>query len=651
MSVKPSTQNRLAEETSPYLRQHAHQPVDWWPWCAPAFARARLEDKPVFLSIGYSTCHWCHVMAEESFEDAGIAAQLNKDFISIKVDREERPDIDAVYMRCCTALTGSGGWPLTVFLTPEGKPFFAGTYFPKHGRSGMPGFSELLASITEEWLENKETLLEHGQTVTQILNKATESATETQPEAALITDALAQFTESFDPLYGGFGPAPKFPSAHNVLFLLRCHRQYNNENALKMAEKTLTSMYRGGIFDHIGYGFSRYSTDRQWLVPHFEKMLYDNALCIMAYTQAYTATKAGFYKEVAEKTIDYVLKEMTGPQGQFYSAQDADQNGEEGGYYTFMPGELLRLLGEDGTAFNRFYGITPQGNMESGKSVPNLLANVARDDRMAHLRPKVYEYRKDRMPLPRDEKILTAWNALMIAALAGAGRAFADERYTRAARNAVRFIETECITDKTLYVSYHHNRNGQPGFLDDYAFMCYAYLCLYEAVFENEWLQKAAAMADQAVALFHDAENGGFYMYGDTHEKLILRPKETDDGAMPCGNSVMALCLCKLARLTSRPDLEALADSQMQFMAQASASYPAGHAFYLLAALWRQRPPTEIVCVLKEPGDLDLWKPRLPQDALITVLNGPAENYALLRGQTTFYICEDHVCRPPTNVL
>ena len=440
--MRGSMLNHLKNQTSPYLLQHADNPVNWYPWCNEAFERAEREDKPIFLSIGYSTCHWCHVMAHESFEDAQIAEILNQHFISIKVDKEERPDIDSIYMSVCQAFTGSGGWPITIFLTPQQKPFFAGTYFPKTARYGQIGLKELLEAIQEKWKNDRGELLESAEEVLAFLQqrsavrvrnvssvKDSKNAAETQ----LISTAFEIYKRTFDKAYGGFGEAPKFPTPHNLLFLMKYYEKSHEEEALKMVEKTLLQMYRGGMYDHIGGGFSRYSTDLLFLVPHFEKMLYDNALLILAYCKAYRITGKRIYCDVAERTADYILREMTSPEGGFYSAQDADSEGVEGKYYLFEPLEIIAILGEKaGEEFNRYYDITEKGNFER-KSIPNLLRNDTATELLNSLLPNspqnampqnlnaclqtVYEYRKNRYALHLDDKILTSWNGLMIAAM------------------------------------------------------------------------------------------------------------------------------------------------------------------------------------------------------------------------------------------
>jgi len=585
--------NHLKNQTSPYLLQHADNPVEWYPWCQEAFLRAKREDKPVFLSIGYSTCHWCHVMAKESFEDEMVAKLLNRYFISIKVDKEERPDIDSVYMSVCQAFTGSGGWPATIFLTPDQKPFFAGTYFPKTSRNGYMGLMELLQTAWKKWQIDRAALVEAADAVIRSLKEREKGTCPAEVPTSSIqmlaerqTDRAMQiFRQTFDQENGGFGRPPKFPSPHNLLFLMRYYEKTGDKHALDMAEKTLLQMYRGGMFDHIGGGFSRYSTDRYFLVPHFEKMLYDNALLILAYEKAYELTKNTCYRRIAEWTAEYVLREMMSPEGGFYSAQDADSEGEEGKYYVFTPEEICRLLGErEGHAFCRFFDITEGGNFE-GKSIPNLLKTK---EEPAHFRDdidRVYEYRRKRTHLHLDDKILTAWNGLMIAALANLYRVTKNDGYRNAAADAQTFIEKNMWIDGRLAVSFREETAAGRGFLDDYANEIFALLALYQVTEQAGYLEQARRFCDQVLEEFYDKENGGFFMYGDANEQLILRPKETYDGAVFSGNSAMAYNLVRLYILTGEERYRDLADQQLRFMAAEAEPYPAGHTMYLAALL------------------------------------------------------------------
>ncbi len=639
--------NRLAKETSPYLLQHKDNPVEWYPWCDEAFERARQEDKPIFLSIGYSACHWCHVLAHESFEDEETADLLNRYFVSIKVDKEERPDIDSVYMAVCPAFTGSGGWPTSIFMTADQKPFFAGTYFPRTARGGMIGFRELLLAIHEKWVSDRAMLQQDAEKIIRHLNR--EETTSASADVGLTHAAAAQYERIYDEKYGGFGRAPKFPAPHNLLFLLAYGTRNNTPACLHMAEHTLMQMYRGGMFDHIGFGFCRYSTDRQFLVPHFEKMLYDNALLILAYCKAYAVTKKEIYLAVAEKTAAYILREMTSSEGGFFSAQDADSDGEEGKYYLFTPDEIIHLLGnEDGERFNRHFDITDAGNFE-GKNIPNLLKSNPDDTASDTFLAAVYDYRKNRNDLGRDEKILTAWNSLMIAAMCELYLVSGKEIYLSAAQNADGFIRKHLCIGDTLCVSFHMGKRGVSGFLDDYAAYIFAQLFLYRATLEAKYLDTAKKLCAKVTADFGDS-GGGFYLYGKDHEELILRPKETYDGAIPSGNSLMAYNLVHLSLLTDDGNGKIEAERQLDSLAQSAAQYPTGHAMFLTALLAYSEPPAKITVTAAEGTDTTALAPALPHDAIV-ILKNESEEYPLINGRTTYYVCRGHRCLPPTNEL
>ncbi len=639
--------NRLANETSPYLIQHKDNPVDWYPWAEEAFERAKKEDKPIFLSIGYSACHWCHVLAHESFEDEEIADILNKYFISIKVDKEERPDIDSVYMAVCQAFTGSGGWPTSIFMTADGKPFFAGTYFPKTSRGGMIGFRELLLAVHEKWVSDRGMLLRDSEEIIKHLNQSQNSAEIADIDLTHL--AIAHYERIYDEKHGGFGRAPKFPTPHNLLFLLDYYEQNKTPACLHMAEHTLMQMYRGGIFDHIGFGFCRYSTDKKFLVPHFEKMLYDNALLMLAYIKAYKVTKKEIYLDVAEKTASYILREMTSPEGGFYSSQDADSEGEEGRYYLFTPSEIDEAIGaEDGARFKTHFDLTERGNFE-GKNIPNLLKSDPKDKGFELFLSELYDYRKRRSSLHRDEKILTSWNSLMIAAMCELYLVSGKEIYLSAAQNADGFIRKYLCEGDTLYVSYHMKKQGVRGFLDDYSAYIFAQLSLYRATLESDYLNRAINLCDKVMGDFGD-NTGGFYLYGKEHEELILHPKETHDGAIPSGNSLMAYDLVRLSFLTDNEKYKIAAERQLDFLSQSASRYPTGHAMFLKALLEYNNPPTKITVILDEATDKSVLPLDLPHDAVI-ILRDSAEEYPLKNGKTTYYICRGHSCLPPTNDL
>lgn len=664
-------QNHLKNQTSPYLIQHAENPVDWYPWGKEAFERARVEDKPVFLSIGYSTCHWCHVMAHESFEDEQVADILNRYFISVKVDKEERPDIDSIYMAVCQAFTGSGGWPTTIFLTPWQKPFFAGTYFPKNARYGQIGLIDLLLTVKEKWKNDRVELLSSADEIIAFLDrKAAKEAHENAINTSLADNAFDIYKRIFDESFGGFGEAPKFPTPHNLLFLMRYFERSRDKGALKMVEKTLLQMYKGGIYDHIGGGFSRYSTDDYFLAPHFEKMLYDNALLILAYCKAYELTKKSIYCEVAKKTAGYIMREMTASEGGFYSAQDADSEGVEGRYYLLEPSEITELLGEQaGSDFNQYFDITKEGNFE-GKNIPNLLKhdipigsvkeglgeNGAGGDEglKASLEKyinRVYEYRKKRYELHLDDKILTSWNALMIAAMCNLYRVTKAELYLRTAVAAQSFIEEKLYEEDTLYVSYRKGQRGGRAFLDDYAYEIFALLALYHATLNSEYLDRAQSFCKKAVADFYDNEKGGFFLYGKENEQLIIRPKETYDGAMFSGNSAMAYNLVQLYFITGNEAYGELAEQQLSFMSAEAERYPAGYAMFLIALSDYLEPPQKVTVVVKDRAELDGLPCSIPLDSIVQVVVGETEEYRLKNDKTTFYVCKGRSCMPPVNEL
>jgi len=643
-----SRPNRLINEKSPYLLQHAYNPVDWFPWSSEAFEKAKAEDKPVFLSIGYSTCHWCHVMAHESFEDKEIADLLNRYFVAIKVDKEERPDIDSVYMSVCQALTGNGGWPTSIFMTPDQKPFFAGTYFPKTARYGSVGLTELLLAVHDKWENDRPSLLRSAEEITAALQQSPSAdASETE---GLIETALSFYKQIFDEKFGGFGSAPKFPAPHNLLFLMQQYEKHGDSVALQIAETTLRQMFRGGMFDHIGYGFCRYSTDSYFLVPHFEKMLYDNALLIMAYCKAYELTQNDFYRSVAEKTAAYILREMTAPSGGFFSAQDADSDGEEGKYYVFTPKEITALLGDEtGSAFNACFDITPHGNFE-GKNIPNLLKSEESPARFDAFLPALLDYRRKRARLHTDDKILTFWNALMIAALCSLYRISRNTVYFDAAKRAQDFIESNLCDGDTLFVSFREGKRSGTGFLDDYAAYAYALLALYDATLDEAYLARAQKITDKAVSDFFDVRDGGFYIYGSANETLVLRPKESYDGAVPSGNSLMAAVLVRLQALAPDTKLDTVLEKQLAFMAREAERHPAGFAGFLTALSDFRDPPVQITAV-GEKSELSELPFLAPIGALLRAQRNDSAEYPRLNGQTTYYICRGRSCLPPVNAL
>ena len=653
--------NRLSTERSPYLLQHAENPVDWRPWGPEVFEEAKRTDKPVLLSIGYSTCHWCHVMAHESFEDETVAQAVNAAFLPVKVDREERPDVDAVYMAACLAMNGSGGWPLTVLLTPDQKPFWAGTYLPKDQ------LLHLLRKAARLWREDRAGVLVTGDTLTAHLQQEGQARPGT-PSRELVRQAVSQFAQSYDERWGGFGAAPKFPTPHNLIFLLRYAQLAKEEHAREMALHTLNNMYRGGLFDHVGGGFSRYSTDQHWLVPHFEKMLYDNALLALAYTEAFQHTRCPIYGKITRRTLDYVLRELSGPQDGFCCGQDADSDGVEGKYYALTPDELAQALGGvDGLRFCQWYGITPEGNFE-GKSIPNLLGQSQFDqdpEDMAALREQMYAYRLSRTALHRDDKVLTAWNGLAMAALARAGLVLDEPWYLDAARQTAEFLAEKLTTsDGRLLARWRDGDAAHPGKLDDYAFLAYGLLELYSATFDASYLTRAVGLADCLLKLFFDGERGGFYPYASNGEQLLTRTKEAYDGAMPSGNSIAALVLFRLSRLTGEMRWREAADLQLSWLAGAAEGYPAGHSFAMLACLEELWPTAELVITAqKPPEELRGFLREAPRLGL-TVLVKTQENAGTLAALAPFtkdypipaqgaqyYLCQGGACAQPVDSI
>lgn len=652
--------NRLIDEKSPYLLQHADNPIDWRSWKEENLNFAHDEDKPIFLSIGYSSCHWCHVMAHESFVNDDIAKVLNKYFIPIKVDREERPDIDAVYMDACMAMNGSGGWPLTLLLTPDRKPFWAGTYLPRNQ------LLRLLNKAAELWRTDRESLLGTAEQLTEIIKHEPEN-TRTAPTRQLVERGVELLVQSYDAMWGGFSMAPKFPTPHNILFLLRYGTLAKNSLAKEMAEKTLEHMYRGGIFDHVGGGFSRYSTDGKWLVPHFEKMLYDNSLLALVYTEAYHMTKRDIYKTVVYETLDYVLTELKNKEGGFYCGQDADSNGNEGEYYLFSPDELSEVLGKkDSEEFCRRFDITKQGNFGE-KSIPNLIKTEDwehESEKTERTRKKVYEYRKNRSELHKDDKILTSWNGLMIAALSRAGLVFDEEKFLKPAEDAVRFIQMNLTGgDGSLFARWRDGEPAYAGKLDDYAFYIWGLLELYEVTFDIELLEEACRLTDLMLKYFFDSEHGGFFPYANEGEQLITRKRDAYDGAMPSGNSVAALVLSRLGRITGEEKRRNTAALQFEYLAGAVSGFPAGHCFALMAMTEELWPTAELVCISDViPEELIKFLRIKPRVNLTVIVKTPVNEKRLSSiapftsgypksRETLYCLCRGKACTRPTESI
>ncbi len=655
--------NRLIREKSPYLRQHGENPVDWYPWGEEAFEKAKREQKPVFLSIGYSTCHWCHVMAQESFEDAGIASILNENYVSVKVDREERPDVDSVYMAACTAANGSGGWPLTAILTPEQEPFFVGTYFPKESRGGQMGLRYLLTAIAERWRTSREELLYTAGEMTAYLRREETPAEQPTPEG-LPEKAVEQLLASYDGEYGGFGWKTKFPAAHNLIFLMEYTALTGDRKPREAAEHTLRQMYRGGIYDHIGGGFCRYSTDREWLRPHFEKTLYDNAMLALCYTEAWQDGHMALWRQVAEDTLDYCLRELKAPEGGFFCGQDADSGGEEGAYYLFTPDEIGAVLGRDaGRGFCECYDITEEGNCQKGKSVPNLLLNTRWNfvpEGYGEYREKLRIFREERMPLFTDRKTLSGWNGLMLMALSRAARVFSDRRYLLEARELAAFLKDRFMEKGRLRARLCEGELRFEASLSDHVFCALGLLELYAADFDPAHIADAAALAAELPTRFVNPK-GGFYSTPGDGEKLIVRPFETEDLAIPSGNSAALLLFDRLSALTAEEIWREAGDRQADAMAALASLYPAASCTVMCALNVRAHGSRETVCVLPDerlPDSLKTIQSRYAPE-LTLLLKSPGRAEALDRaapftremtardGKVTWYVCSGGQCGLP----
>jgi uncharacterized protein YyaL (SSP411 family) len=677
--------NHLADETSPYLRQHAHNPVDWFPWGPEALARAKQLDRPIFLSIGYSACHWCHVMEHESFENEAIARVLNEDFVSIKVDREERPDLDQIYMSAVQALTGQGGWPMSVFLTPDLKPFTGGTYFPPDDRYGRPGFRRVLLTVAEWWKNRRNDVEEGAAKIAEAIQSGVEfpDGGEDAGEGVL-RRAVAGLARSFDSRYGGFGAAPKFPRPMDIRFLLRAWKRFGDEQALQMARQTLDRMAMGGIYDHLGGGFARYSTDERWLVPHFEKMLYDNALLTVAYSEAFRANGEPLYRTVVHETLEWVKREMTSPDGPFYSTLDADSEGVEGKYYVWTAAEIERLLGkEDADIFGSVYGIESDGNWNDphghGPANANILHRVKTFEQSAKLlripeadlaallarcRAKLFAERAKRVRPGRDEKALTAWNGLMIAAFAEAARTFQESAYAEIAAKAADFILAKMRTPAgLLYRTW--SAGSAPklnAYLEDYSFLIDGLVGLYEAGYEPRWIASALELAQVMIDQFWDAEKGGFFFTGRDHEPLIARNKDPHDNATPSGNAMAVTALMKLVKLTGRTDLADKVSKTIQVYRGLLAEHPLSAAQMLIALDLHLGPVQEVVVaagpaeetkrVLQAlatefaPNRIYAFRSSATNagaEATIPLISGKGP----VEGKVTTYICHDFVCQKP----
>ena len=663
--------NRLANETSPYLLQHANNPVDWYPWGEEALQRSKNEDKPILLSIGYSACHWCHVMERESFEDEATALLMNEYFVSIKVDREERPDLDAVYMEAVQMLTGSGGWPMTVFLTPEGKPFYGGTYFPPVDRFNMPGFPRLLESVARSYRDSRSEIDRVTNQITEQLGRTGQIPKGDSPVTVeTLHQAYTVLATNFDYQNGGHGTAPKFPQAMNLEILLRYYRHGYNDRALEMVDLTLEKMARGGIYDQIAGGFARYSTDAYWLVPHFEKMLYDNALLSRLYLHAHQATGRGMYRRIAEETLDYILREMTGPEGGFYSATDADSEGEEGKFFVWTPSEIEAVLGDEAAIFSGFFGVTQAGNFE-GNNILNIkqkASDYARQQGIALERlVDVVERGKNSLLTERekrvhpllDDKVLASWNGMMLRSFSEAGSALSREDYLDAAiKNASFLLETMRPHGKLLR-TYRAGQAKLSGFLEDYSFVADGLLALYEATFNQRWLAASVDLADRMIQLFWDDGVGGFYDTSIEHDQLVVRPRDVLDNAQPCGGSVATEVLLKLAVITGNEEYRVKAATPLRTLKELMGRAPAGTGQWLAALDFYVSTPKEVVIIgpredSKTAALLQTVNGNFhPNKVLVGAENEGEhglpllESRGMINGEPTAYVCENYTCQLP----
>ncbi|MBM3942676.1 MAG: thioredoxin domain-containing protein [SAR202 cluster bacterium] len=676
--------NRLIHETSPYLLQHAHNPVDWHPWGEEALARAKAEDKPILLSIGYSACHWCHVMERESFEDPATAALMNEFFVSIKVDREERPDLDAVYMEAVQMLTGGGGWPMTVFLTPEGKPFYGGTYFPPVDHPNMPSFARVLMAMSQAYQNNRGQVIQATQQLAGNLGRTSQLPKGSSPLTAdVLHRAYAALATNFDYQNGGFGAAPKFPQPMTLEFLLRYHHNGYSPRALEMVEMTLEKMAYGGMYDQAGGGFHRYSTDAFWLVPHFEKMLYDNALLARLYLHAFQVTGRSLYRRIVEEILDYVLREMTGPEGGFYSAQDADSEGEEGKFFLWTPQEIRDVLGEqEGDLVAGFFGVTEAGNFE-GRNILNVpqsrqnfalengLTEAALEEVVRQGKEKLRQAREARVHPLLDDKVLTSWNGLMLRSFAEAATVLHRADYLAAARRNAQFLLDNLRSPSSssgqpqgrLLRTWRQGQAKLLGYLEDYACLADGLLALYEATFEHSWLAEAVTLSDQMLELFWDEGVGGFYDTGADHEALVIRPRDIFDNAQPCGGSVATEVLLRLALLTGNQDYALKATAPLRALHDLMARAPAGTGHWLAALDFYVATPKEVAVIgpRESPATQALLETVFGPFRPNKVVAGAASAQAaaatglpllaqrgLVNGQSAAYVCQNYACQIPT---
>ena len=667
--------NRLTGETSPYLLQHASNPVDWYPWGDEALKRAKDEDKPILLSIGYSACHWCHVMERESFENEAIAGLMNEHFVSIKVDREERPDLDAVYMEAVQMLTGSGGWPMTVFLTPDGRPFYGGTYFPPVDRYNMPGFPRLLESVANSYHNSRDEIDRVTAQLTEQMGRTGQMPKGDSPlTVETLHRAYTTLATNFDYQNGGTGTAPKFPQAMNLEVLLRYYNHGYNDRALEMVDLTLEKMARGGIYDQIAGGFARYSTDAYWLVPHFEKMLYDNALLARLYLHAHQATGRGMYRRITEETLDYILREMTGPEGGFFSATDADSEGEEGKFFVWSPDEIEAVLGaEEAGIFNGFFGVRQGGNFE-GETILNITQKASEYaqqhgvdmDRLVDVvqrgKAALWAEREKRIQPLLDDKVLASWNGMMLRSFAEAGAALERQDYVDAAVKNASFLLGAMSPDGKLLRSYREGQAKLPGYLEDYSFVADGLLALYEATFDQRWLTESIGLADRMIELFWDDAVGGFYDTSAEHDQLVVRPRDVLDNAQPCGGSVATDILLKLAVITGNEEYRVKAATPLRTLSELMGRAPAGTGHWLAALDFYVSSPKEVVIIgpSDDPATTALLKTVTgafrPNKVLVGADDADAaagyslpllEARGMIDGKPTAYVCQNYGCQLP----
>ncbi len=669
VKAEPAHTNRLAQETSPYLLQHAHNPVDWYPWGPEALARAKEEDRPIFLSIGYAACHWCHVMERESFETDETAALLNESFVAIKVDREERPDLDAIYMDAVQQMTGQGGWPMSVFLTPDGKPFYGGTYFPDQPRHGLPSFNDVLRGVAEAWRERRNEVEQAGAQIAGSIARQVASAPAAdgggqgaRAQGWMLDAALVALEHEFDSRNGGWGGAPKFPQPMTIEFLLRMHVSTKDPRPLAMARRSLDAMAAGGIYDHLGGGFARYATDSVWLVPHFEKMLYDNAQLARVYLHAWQVTSDARYREVVEETLHFVRRELRTADGGFASSLDADTDGVEGATYVWSKAEIDAVLGEDAAVFDAAYGITENGNWE-GQNILTRAADATDDEpRLPDIRRRLLEFRNTRPQPGRDDKILTAWNGLMIASFAEAGAAMGRADWTETAEHAADLLLREARDSQgRLSRSWKDGRALHSGVLEDYANLAEGLLALYSATFAERWFVAARALADQILAHFADPA-GGFFDTADDHETLITRPKSLQDNAMPSGNAMAVTVLLKLAALTGGGRYSDAAERALAQVTSYVHRYPTAFGQWLGALTFSLGDVTEVAIVGDPAADdtralLDVVRREYRPFSVVALAGGRRAGEQAVKllhdrekrdGKATAYVCRGFACRAPT---